>query len=189
MDRMDPQGRYEPGTEREPEMMPQPGLGSAPQPGYDEPTTMPGYDTEQPSAPTPRTGSGYPGTPGYAGPSAGGAFDPWNYRESTDSAGAIDIVGYKVEASDGSIGKIDEASSEVGASYLVVDTGPWIFGRKVMLPAGIIDRIDRTEQKVFVSCSKQQIKNSPDFDEASYTTPMYRDKVGDYYRDNYGSSF
>ena len=48
-----------------------------------------------------------------------------------------DLTGFSVEALDGSIGKIDEASNEVGASYLVVDTGPWIFGKKVMLPAGV----------------------------------------------------
>jgi hypothetical protein len=29
-----------------------------------------------------------------------------------------------------SIGKIDEATNEAAASQLVVDTGPWIFGKK-----------------------------------------------------------
>ena len=43
-------------------------------------------------------------------------------------------TGYHVEALDGSIGKIDEATYEVGKSFVIVGTGPWIFGRKVMLP-------------------------------------------------------
>jgi hypothetical protein len=30
----------------------------------------------------------------------------------------------------------------------VVDTGPWIFGRKVLLPAGVVERIDTVEHKV-----------------------------------------
>ena len=38
-----------------------------------------------------------------------------------------------MEATDGSIGKVDEATSEGGSSYIVVDTGPWIFGKKVQL--------------------------------------------------------
>ena len=65
----------------------------------------------------------------------------WDYR--TD-LGAFDrdLVGYDVEATDGSIGKIDESTNDVGASYLVVDTGFWIFGKKRMIPAGVVERID-----------------------------------------------
>lgn len=36
-------------------------------------------------------------------------------------------AGGKAEASDGHIGKVDEDTEEVGASYIVVDTSPWIF--------------------------------------------------------------
>src|SRR5436190_19454364 len=36
----------------------------------------------------------------------------------------------------GSIGKIDEATNDTGSSSVVVDTGPWIFGRKVVILAG-----------------------------------------------------
>jgi hypothetical protein len=59
------------------------------------------------------------------------AWDPWNFRDpgSMGSDGG-DITGYKVHATDGDIGKVDEASMEVGASQIVVDTGPWIFGSK-----------------------------------------------------------
>ena len=54
-----------------------------------------------------------------------------------DATSGRDLSGYHVEALDGSIGKIDEATYEVGKSFIIVDTGPWIFGRKVMLPAGV----------------------------------------------------
>ena len=66
--------------------------------------------------------------------------DVWTYREEDrlgyDATSGRDLSGYHVEALDGSIGKIDEATYEVGKSFVIVDTGPWIFGRKVMLPAG-----------------------------------------------------
>ena len=50
----------------------------------------------------------------------------WTYREGIVEPGVSprNVVGYGVEASDGSIGKVDEATFEVGSSYLVVDTGP-----------------------------------------------------------------
>ena len=75
-----------------------------------------------------------------------------------------DVVGYDVEATDGSIGKIDEASNEAASSYLVVDTGFWIFGKKRLIPAGVIRRVDDDDRKVFVSMTKEQIKSAPDFD-------------------------
>ena len=61
----------------------------------------------------------------------------WNYRETSWLEGG-DLVGYSVEATDGSIGKIDEATNEVDAAHVVVDTGPWIFGKKRLIPAGAI---------------------------------------------------
>ena len=51
---------------------------------------------------------------------------------------ALDITGYKVEALDGSIGKVNRATYQTNGSYIVVDTGPWIFGKKVVLPAGVL---------------------------------------------------
>ena len=97
--------------------------------------------------------------------------DLWTYRETqwTDT----DVVGYSVEAIDGSIGKVDEASNDVGSSYIVVDTGPWIFGKKVMLPAGVIQNVDRDDEKVFVSRTKDEIKNAPEFDADRYDDDAY----------------
>ena len=82
---------------------------------------------------------------------------------------------------DGSIGKVDEATNEVGSSYLVVDTGPWIFGKKVLLPAGIIDRVELDEERVYVRRTKDEIKNAPEFDEQLYREQGYRDELGSYY--------
>jgi hypothetical protein len=105
--------------------------------------------------------------------------DLWTYHDTTiDSA---NLVGYKVEAIDGSIGSIDEATNEVGASYVVIDTGPWIFGKKVMLPAGIIDRVDSANETVFVNRTKDEIKDAPEFDESRYRDEQYREELGGYY--------
>jgi hypothetical protein len=106
--------------------------------------------------------------------------DLWTYRDY-GSLGSGDIAGFKVEAIDGEIGAIDEATWEVGSSYVVVDTGPWIFGKKVLLPAGVIDRVDVDDQRVFVHRTKDQIQNAPEFDESRYTDDTYRSEIGTYY--------
>jgi hypothetical protein len=103
----------------------------------------------------------------------------WVYRETRWSQD--DLTGFKVEAVDGSIGKIHEASNDVSASYLVVDTGPWIFGKKVMLPAGVIQDVDFDTETVYVNRSKDEIKNAPEFDESRYHEDTYRSELGGYY--------
>jgi hypothetical protein len=114
-------------------------------------------------------------------------FDPWNYREETAVGDGADVVGFGVEALDGHIGKIDQSSTLVGESYLVVDTGPWIFGKKVLLPAGTVNHVDSLDQKVYVDRTKAQIKDSPEFDPDQFG-PEYRDKVGGYYDSTYNDS-
>jgi hypothetical protein len=109
--------------------------------------------------------------------------DVWSYRERTlgGATDGTDVVGYGVEALDGSIGKIDEATYDAGSAYVIVDTGPWIFGKKVMLPAGVIRQVDHDDEKVFVNRTKDQIKDAPEFDDSLTADESYRGRVGSYY--------
>jgi hypothetical protein len=109
--------------------------------------------------------------------------DMWTYREDTVAPGDAprNVVGYGVEATDGSIGKVDDATYDVGSSYLVVDTGPWIFGKKVMLPAGVIENVDHDDEKIMVDRSKDEIKNAPEFDDSMVRDEGYRTRLGSYY--------
>ena len=104
--------------------------------------------------------------------------DLWTFP---DTVGRLDLSGFDVEATDGSIGKVDEATHDVGESYIVVDTGIWIFGKKVLLPAGTVQRVDRDDEKVHVDRTKDEIKEAPEFDEDTYRDERYRSEVGDYY--------
>jgi hypothetical protein len=76
----------------------------------------------------------------------------------------IDLVGFGVEATDGHIGKIDEAANEIGRSHVVVDTGHWIFEKKRLIPAGVIERVDESDKKVYLSITKADVKAAPDFE-------------------------
>ena len=103
----------------------------------------------------------------------------WAYRDATWRGTAL--VGLDVEAIDGEIGKIDEATDDAEASCLVVDTGKWILGKKVMLPAGVIDRVDLDAEKVFVNRTKDEIKSAPEYDEKRRDDPAYRSELTGYY--------
>ena len=109
-------------------------------------------------------------------------IDMYTYPEQGWSS--LDLSGYAVEATDGEIGSVDEATYEIGSGSMVVDTGPWIFGKKVMLPARVISQIDEDDRRIRVNLSKEQIENAPEWDETSYMDQRYRDEVGTYYGKN-----
>ena len=92
----------------------------------------------------------------------------WSYRTdlTNDAKRQEKLVGYSVEALDGRIGKIDKASTETDRYYLVVDTGFWIFGKKRLIPAGVVQSVDHADRTVYVGMSKEQIKSAPDYDES-----------------------
>jgi hypothetical protein len=106
-------------------------------------------------------------------------IDIWTFTDA--KIGQMDLTGFSVEATDGSIGKIDEATNQVGGSYVIVDTGPWIFGKHVVLPAGVIDHVDTGEEKVYVNRSKDEIKSAPEYDPDRGIDESYRSEVGGYY--------
>jgi hypothetical protein len=105
--------------------------------------------------------------------------DIWTRRDHLWPA--ADLTRFDFEAVDGGIGSVDEATAEIGGSYLVVDTGPWIFGKKVMLPAGVIDRVDEAERKIYVDRTKDEIKSAPEYDESRLADEAYRGELGGYY--------
>ena len=90
-------------------------------------------------------------------------------------------------ATDGSIGKVDKHSDDVGSAHLVVDTCVWIFGKHVLLPAGTVQRIDADERKIYVALTKDQIKDSPEFDKDKHVGDAgYHEQIGGYYEGNRG---
>src|SRR5215203_3962519 len=106
----------------------------------------------------------------------------WSYRSNLSAdVSARDIVGYEVHATDGGIGKIDECSVDTSRNYLVVDTGFWIFGKKRMIPAGVVTSVNHDQATVSVAMTKDQIKSAPDHDtQQSYDEREY-DTIGNYY--------
>ena len=105
----------------------------------------------------------------------------WTYRADTMVTRGNDLIGYGVEAVDGSIGKIDQTTDETDNAHVVVDTGPWIFGKKRIIPAGAITAVDRENQKVAVQMTKQQIKDAPDLDDTINVDTSNRGAYDDYY--------
>src|SRR5271163_701252 len=94
------------------------------------------------------------------------------------------INGFAIAASDGHIGTVsdflfDDASWLI--RWLVVDTGNWLSGRKVLLPPSVLGHIDVTAEEFAVRLTMQQVKDSPDIDADRPVSRQMETSVYDYY--------
>lgn len=77
------------------------------------------------------------------------------------------INGYTVAETDGELGSVQDLLVDDKAwvaRWLIVDTGKWLPGRKVLLPPSVLGKPDREGREFPVKLTKQQVKNSPDVD-------------------------
>lgn len=108
--------------------------------------------------------------------------DIWSFDSVDGWSDGRELVGCQVEATDGEIGKIDASTTSADHQHVVVDTGFWIFGKKRMIPAGVITRIDADDERVYFNLTKGQIKDAPDFDEMQdQRDEAYYGEHGSYY--------
>jgi len=91
-----------------------------------------------------------------------------------------DVNGYDIEASDGEIGDVKDfiIDDETWAiRYLIVDTGGWLPGKKVLIAPQWIERVSWEESKVFINLSRDAIEKSPEFTEEltrDYEAGLYK---------------
>jgi sporulation protein YlmC with PRC-barrel domain len=80
---------------------------------------------------------------------------------------AKQVRGYLIHAADGEIGHVKDFIVELDngvITHLLVDTRNLLAGRKVLLETDKIQNIDWLASEVFVSVSRQDIIESPEFD-------------------------
>src|SRR6478672_11185449 len=80
---------------------------------------------------------------------------------------AKDLLGYSIRAIDGSIGTVADLyfdDERWAVRYLVVDTGGWLTGRKVLISPRAVTEANRADNVLPVSLTKDQVKHSPDID-------------------------
>lgn len=113
------------------------------------------------------------------------------YRES-DSHDIDDIKSFDVyDQTNDKVGSIhnilvDEQTGKF--RYFVVDTGFWIFGKKVLLPVGLAD-IRYTDRRVYAkNLTKEQVENLPNFDELEKVDYDYEEQVRGVYRTSTATS-
>lgn len=75
-----------------------------------------------------------------------------------------DVTGYRLSATDGAIGTIDDLlfdERHFGLRWVVVDTGTWLPGRKVLLPPSALGSPDPATREYPVDLSRDAIEAAP----------------------------
>ncbi len=74
------------------------------------------------------------------------------------------LRGFIIEATDGRIGTVNDLLFDDQIwklRWLVVHTGPWLLGRKVLLPLSALGKPNHETHNFTVHLTKQQVKDSP----------------------------
>lgn len=97
----------------------------------------------------------------------------------------VQIIGATVEATDGSAGTVKDIyfdGQDWIVRYLVIDTGNWLPGRKVLLtPRDITDGADWNSRQVTVCQTKKQIESSPSVDDDQPVSRQLEEELASYY--------
>jgi len=95
------------------------------------------------------------------------------------------VIGYDIEATDDSIGHVEDFifdDKSWAIRYLVIDTRNWWpGGRKVLVAKHWIESIDWATSTVRMTLTREQVKNSPEYDETLTIDRAYEQALHDRY--------
>jgi len=77
------------------------------------------------------------------------------------------MLGNHIRTTDGDIGHVDDFIVDTESwtlDDLIVATGVWHFGKKVLIPMNLIRSINDVDQLVYLDCSREDIRNHHEFD-------------------------
>jgi len=94
------------------------------------------------------------------------------------------LHGSHVLALDGEVGKVrdvyfDDVSWIV--RYLIVDTGGWLSGRKVLISPRAVGHIDRASRTVSLSLTRERIEASPNIDADKPVSRLHESEIHSHY--------
>lgn len=95
-----------------------------------------------------------------------------------------ELQGYTVLATNGQIGKVDEFYFDDKGwilRYLVVDTGDWLPGRRVLISPQALSQPNVKTPMLLVTLTREQLENSPEVDTDKPVSRQYEVELHQYY--------
>ena len=97
---------------------------------------------------------------------------------------ASGLKGRVITASDGKLGSVSDFLFDDGSwrlRWLVIDTGHWLSGRKVLLPMSVLGHLEPRDKEFPVRLTMQQVKDSPNVDTERPVSRQMETSVYDHY--------
>ena len=95
-----------------------------------------------------------------------------------------EMFGFTVRGRDEDVGRIHDFyfdSQNWTIRYIVVETGPWLFGERVLLAPRALQRLEWDEERVSVALTQRQIEEAPNADLAQPVSEQQLREMHTYY--------
>lgn len=94
------------------------------------------------------------------------------------------VTGYNIKATDGEIGDVEDFiidDSTWKIDFILVDTGNWFPGKKVLISPKWIKEVSWENSAVIVNATEEQVKNSPEYQPSEQLSDSYESNLKNYY--------
>ncbi len=101
------------------------------------------------------------------------------HLRSTDT-----VTGYNIKAVDGEIGEVEDFiinDSNWQIDFILVDTGNWLPGKKVLIAPKMIREINWAASRVILYATEDKVKNSPVYQPGEEFSESYHANLQNYY--------
>jgi hypothetical protein len=95
-----------------------------------------------------------------------------------------EMLDYSILATNGEIDHVTDillGDSDLKARYLVIDTGGWLSGRKVLLSTAWLSTVSPEKKMIVVNIDKKRIEDSPPYDSDADIPREYETRLHDHY--------
>ena len=97
---------------------------------------------------------------------------------------AKEVMGYHIQALDGEIGHVRDFFVQEDCwciRYVLVNTRNWLPGRDVLIAQAALGKVDWAESKAYVALTRQQVKDSPEYDAKNPIAREYEERLHEHY--------
>jgi uncharacterized protein YrrD len=95
-----------------------------------------------------------------------------------------EVTGYDIHATDGDIGEVEDFlidDSTWKIDFMVIDTGHWFPGKKVLISPDWIKKIDWETGAIMIDTTIEHVKGSPEYDPKQELNEVYTLMLHDHY--------
>ncbi len=95
-----------------------------------------------------------------------------------------EVTGFNIQGADGSLGSVEDFfvdDHSWNIRYLEIDTSKWLPGRQVLFSPEWVDRVDWDNSKVYTQMTKEQVKNSPEYNRDTMIDQNYESSLHKHY--------